>query len=111
MIALAEVNEKSSCVIQVMFSDEDGNEVTPDSGTYRIDDVLTGTAIKAVTAFIPESNAYDIHISSAENAIINSSEVYEKKLVTITWSKVAGAVLITGTGAYMYKVINLSKIS
>ena len=45
------VNEKSTSIVTLSFADEAGNAVTPTSGTYRIDDVASGTQIKGDTAF------------------------------------------------------------
>ncbi len=101
------VNEKSSAILTLTFEDESENAVTPDSGIYRIDDIDSGTEIKGDTAFTPSSSTHDITLTATENAIIDSTQPYETKLVTVTF--VYGTK--QGTGEYQYKVRNLRKIS
>ena len=102
------VNEGSSCVVQVSFCDENEDPVIPTVGTYRIDDVGSGTAICASTAFTPTAATHNIQISATENRILDATKQQERRLVTVTYQYGAGK---QGTGDYTYLVKNLSKVS
>ncbi len=102
------VNEKSNVKLTLTFRDEDGDAVTPDSASYRIDDEFSGDAVKADTAISPSSSTYDIVISSTENAIIDTNRVEEIKLVTVDFTYDTTK---KGSGSFNYKVINLKQLS
>ena len=101
------VNEKSDSVITATFKDEDGNLITPASGTYRIDDLASGTEIKADTAFSPTSSSHTFLISSNENRILATANAIEKRIFTVTF--VYGAK--QGTNEFVYIIKNLFKIT
>lgn len=102
------VNEKSTSIVTLSFADEAGNAVTPTSGTYRIDDVASGTQIKGDTAFTPVSSTHEITISDSENAILDSDNARELRCVTVSVTYGVGKKC---TAEYRYYVVNLMKIS
>jgi len=102
------VNEKSTSVVTLSFTDEDGNAVTPTAGSYRIDDVATGTQIKGDTPFTPVGSTHDLVIGDTENAILNAANERELRCVTVSVTYGSGKKC---TAEYRYYVINLLKIS
>jgi hypothetical protein len=101
------VNERSSCVLQVAFYDENEDAVIPAAGTYQIDDGA-GTAILAATAFTPSAATHNLQITSAQNRILDATKPSEKRIVTVTYQYGDGK---QGTGDYTYMVKNLSKVT
>lgn len=101
------VNEKTSCIVTASFLDENELAVTPDSFTYRIDDVLSGTAIVGITVIVPGATTYDIAVTSTQNRIINSRKDLETRLVTVEFNYSGRH----GTAEYRYQVKNLKEIS
>lgn len=99
------VNEGTSLVLGVAFTDMSGASAAPSAATYRIDCITTGTAILGATALTPAA-AVDIHITGAQNAIITTGNAYETKRVTVEWT--AGA--YSGTDEYIYAVKNLGGV-
>lgn len=102
------INEKTTSIVTLTFTNENDDAVTPDSGSYRIDDVDSGTAIKAATAFTPTSSTHEITISSTENSILNTDNDYEQRVLTVTTTYSGGKVC---TAEYFYMVKNLQKIT
>ena len=97
------VNERTSSTLAATFRDEAGVLVIPTSGTYEIDDVDSGTVIKASTAFSPTDSTYNIAITAVENRILNALAEKELRRVTVTFIYSGGQ----GTGEYFYEVKNL----
>jgi hypothetical protein len=108
-MSLVTVNEGTTFILELSFEDEDGNAVTPSSASYRIDDVLSGTAIKAETAFTPSSSVHELVITATENGILDNTYSREKKLVTVNY--VYGSSSYEANAEYEYYVKNLGKVS
>lgn len=102
------VNEKTTSIVTLSFTDEAGNAVTPTSGTYRIDDIASGTQIKGDTSFTPGSSRHELTISDTENAILDADNERELRCVTVSVTYGAGKKC---TAEYRYYVLNLLKIS
>lgn len=101
------VNEESSAYLTITFKDKSGNPVSPTSAVYRIDDVDSGTEIRADTA-LASSSSVEITLTPIDNQILNNTLDYETKRVTVK------AVYGASDGVndqYEYVVKNLSKIS
>lgn len=96
------VNEKIDSTLTASFKDEDGNPITPSSGSYRIDDD-SATEITGDTAFTPTGSSYDISISANENRILDATKSSEKRTVTVTF-QYGGK---QGVEEYRYLVRNL----
>jgi hypothetical protein len=103
------INEKTSCTLEVTFKDEDKVSVVPETITYRIDDVDSGTVIKAATAFTLPASVIEIEITSAQNKILNESNDNEERVVTVEFDYNSSTK--HGTSEYRYKILNLLKVN
>jgi hypothetical protein len=101
------VPEKSTAVLTVSFKDENGNPVTPSSGSYRIDDVASGEEVTADTPFTPVGSSHDIEITPAENAM-QGTGLSEDRRVTLSFTYSGTK---QGKAEYIYRLKNLSKVS
>jgi hypothetical protein len=77
------VNERSSCTVTVSFTGEDGNPVVPAQATYRIDDVASGSALRAETDFPELAATVELAISAADNALIDDARSFEQRRLTV----------------------------
>lgn len=102
---LDEVNERSTYIVTASFFDEDGDPVTPDSATYRVDRPKGNISVLPVTSISPLSTTADLEITSAQNRIYNQRHDYEVQEVTVEFDY--GSPAKHGTARYRYKVINL----
>jgi hypothetical protein len=84
------VNQGSTYVLGLTFSDENGNGVTPTEARYRIDveggNAITGNNTTAWVAFSPSGNTYDLVITANQNAMNNNSNNREERIVTVEFS-------------------------
>ena len=101
------VYERTSSILALTFKDEAGALVVPTSGAYSIDDVDSGTIIRASTAFTPTGSTYNVIIATAENRILNALAEKELRRVTVIFLYSGGQC----TGEYFYEVKNLFGIS
>lgn len=108
-MSLDVVNEKSHYTVTLRFTDENGEAITPVSGSYRIDDVASGQQIRGDTPFVPAGSSHDIVIADNENAIQNAENDTEERVVTV--SVVYGADSRVQKSEYRYYVRNLLKVS
>lgn len=97
------VNEGSTAILTVDFFDKDGNTAAPDTAQYRIDDVATGSSIRANTSIVASSSSVDVTLTAADNAMVTNSSDTEIHRVTVTAS-VAGQPV---QNEYDYSVKNL----
>ncbi len=102
------VNEKTTSIVTLSFTDESGSPVTPTSGTIRIDDLASGTEIREAETFIPSSSTYSVTITSDENRILDQDNSRELRCVTVIINYGVGK---KATAEYKYYVTNLSKIT
>ena len=102
------VNEKSTSIVSLTFTDNTGALVTPSAGTYQIHDAASGTEIRAETPFTPTGSTHDITITATENRILDAARNVEERIVTVSFTFGAGK---NGNGEYRYGVKNLTKIS
>ena len=100
------VNEKSVAVLTLLFKDEDGALINPSTASYRVDDKSSGSNITAATTINPVDGMYDIVITAAQNAIVDSAKVFETKVVTVSWTYGTG----DANAEYEYRVKNLLKV-
>jgi hypothetical protein len=101
---LDQYNERATVVVTVSFKDEDGDLVTPDSATYRIDDEGNRTNILPSTVISPLGTSADIEITSEQNAILRPRNKFEIRTVTVEFDYDTDK---HGTGEYRYKLMNL----
>lgn len=104
------INEKDSYFFTASFLDENKAPVTPNSGTWRIDDVTGGveTEIKVATTFTPTAATHDFEVVPNENRILTATNQSEIRRATVT--------MIYGTSKqktkeYEWTVKNVSKIT
>lgn len=102
-----QVNEGSTAYLTIEFADKDGLPAVPNTVTYRIDCMTTGTAILASTSLTPASSL-EITLSATYNRIIAQDNKYEKRLVTVVAGYAGSEAL---TSEYTYLVKNLSKVT
>ena len=100
---MEEVREKSQAFLTLTFKNKAGTAANPTSPKYRIDDLLTGDAIKVATVLAPTAGVIEITIAASENAMIDSSLDFEVHRVTVTSDEV--------NEEYTYRVRNLAKVT
>jgi hypothetical protein len=104
-----EINERTTYVLTISFYDEDNALVVPNTATYRIDDVTTGTAIKAkATCGAVMASSMDVAITTDQNNMVAENHTYETRRVTVEFTYGSGK---RGTDEYLYKVRNLPGVS
>ena len=101
-----EINEGTTAILTVAFTDENSAAVTPDTATYMLYDKFSGTVIIAETSIGSLDTSIDIEISAANNEIIDQSMRYELKTVYLEFTYDGRQ----GSAEYTYKVLNLAKI-
>ena len=99
--------EKTTPVLTLTFQDENGNPITPDSVTIRIDNE-DGTEIKGDTSYTPTSSTLDVELSQQDTRIIDPSKTIEKRFMLITFTYNGGTKI--GRTLYTFAVRNLSKV-
>jgi hypothetical protein len=99
-----QVNERTSCTITVSWLDEDAAPVTPQSATYRLDDVTSGTVLVAATAIGSLSTTNDIAITKDSNKILSEAHPFETRRLTVEFTYATSK---HGTEEYLYRVKNL----
>ena len=115
-MAVDEVIERSLRVINLAFTDEDGNPVTPTSASYRIDDVGSGTEVRGDTAIAitaPNTDV-DIPLTAADTSILDETKPYETRRLTYTWTYstlTSPSVEADDNDEYLYNVVNLQGVT
>ena len=97
-----EVNENSTCWLNLQFYGRDNQLVAPSSLTYQVDCLTTGTSMKASTVLTPATNV-EIELTTAINAINSQTNAYERRRVLVTTDK--------DTQRYTYRVRNLGGVT
>jgi hypothetical protein len=103
------VNEKTTYIVTIYFWDENGAAVTPGAAWYSLYCETTKTEILTETVIAGLGTSVDITITLSQNAIINTLNDYEQKLLTTRFTY--GAPVKQGTGEYRYLVNNLKRIT
>uniref|UniRef100_A0A6M3L5V9 Uncharacterized protein n=1 Tax=viral metagenome TaxID=1070528 RepID=A0A6M3L5V9_9ZZZZ len=103
------INERSTLILNIKFYDEDSALVVPDSATYKIDDIGSGTAITASTNITGLASSKDIHITYTENRILAEANQEEIRRVTVVFLYATSTK--QGTAYYDYKIKNLSGVT
>jgi len=109
MYNLEDVNERTTPTIVLTFTDEDGDPVVPDSVTYRIDDVSSGTAILAATTLgLGEmGETIEILLTTTQTRILDDDHKFENRRVTVDFTYSTNR---HGTNQYLFRVVNLPGI-
>ena len=104
---MMQVNEGTTAYLSATFSDKTGNADTPSTITYRIDDVRSGTEIRDATT-ITAASTVEISLSPTDNRILNATQSYETRRVTVVASYGASDQV---TAEYTYRVTPLVGVS
>jgi hypothetical protein len=96
--------ERSTVVLTVAFTDDDGAAVTPDAATYRIDDRASRTSILPASSIGSLASSIDLTITSEQNAIVRPRKAFEIRTITVEFDYDSGK---HGTAQYEYKLVNL----
>lgn len=101
------INENSTCFVPASFYDKNGSAEVPASISYRIDDVASGTEIKADTS-VGAASSIEITVAATENAILDGDNKYEVKRLTLTATYGASE---RATEVVYWRVRNLEAVS
>ncbi len=77
------VNEQSTAFLTCRFLDKNGDPAVPNTITYRVDCLTTGTAIRASTPISSPASTIEITLDSADTRIVTSTNPYEERVVTV----------------------------
>jgi hypothetical protein len=100
------VNEKSTAYLSAEFLNKADGQDAPASISYRIDCLTSGQEVKGDTPVTPPNGIVEIPLSPGDTAIINTTEDYEVRLVTVTATYGASDAL---SEEFEYIVKNLRK--
>ncbi len=106
---MSEVNERTTLIVTVAFSDEDDLPVIPESASYRIDDVGSGTAVRDSTAIAPLSSSVDIEWEPSDTSILDETHTRETRRMTVTW--LYDSSTKQGSAEYLVDIINLRGVT
>jgi phage gp45-like len=109
MTVLQSINEGSTAYLTASFEDEDGVAVVPDSITYRIDCLTSGTVIRNNTSVTP-ATSIEIKLTPGDNVIVNPGTYCVSELRLVTVEAVLGDNDVI-TEEYKYAVKSLLKVS
>jgi hypothetical protein len=99
------VNERTSVILLMKFTDENKVAVIPDSGQYQITDELTSTILTSWTSFIPITTSYSLAINQTNNRILDDTNEIEVRIVSVV-TQYAGSTRQC-TEEFRYEVKNL----
>jgi len=100
---MEQVNERSTAYLTVTFKDKAGAAQQPTTASYRIDDVATGTQIRADTDLTPGTSV-EITLTPVDNAVVSPRLEVEKHVVTVTGTYGEDDAV---RAQYVYEVVNL----
>ena len=104
------MNERTTPIVTLAFTDENGDPVAPMEAFYRIDDCQSGTEITGDTEIVSPGVSEEIVLSQAETAILDENHEYETRRVTVWWSY--GPLGDKhGNGQYFLRIKNLGGIT
>jgi hypothetical protein len=99
------VNEGSTYVLGLSFSDENGNGVIPTSARYRLDvdggNAISGNNNSAWVSIVPGNSTYDLVISGNQNAMVGNNTQREERVVTVEFGYSGNANKQTDEYRYM----------
>jgi hypothetical protein len=77
------VNERTSIILLMKFTDENKLAVIPNSGQYQITDELTSTILTPWTIFTPVTTSYSLAINQTNNRILDDTNESEVRVVSV----------------------------
>ena len=102
------VNEKSTAYLTVTFRDKAGAAQAPASAKYRIDDLISGQAVREETEIASPGSTLELTLTVADNTLLNAQAAIEQRRVTVVGEYGAGDAV---TAEYIYEVVNLAGVT
>jgi hypothetical protein len=103
---MRKIHEGSTGTLTVEFRDSAGVVVVPSAVTYSIYCETNGQSIRGDTSVTPAATV-SIVLAASDNAIIDSGNATETRLVTVE-ATLPGSLPLNSE--YRYKVVNLSQV-
>jgi hypothetical protein len=104
---MQEINEQSTAILTLSFTDEDGATISPDSITYTLYDKMSGTVRATGTATADASGSAELEFTPEHNEILDQNNRYEIAEAQVVYTYNSK----TGRDTYQYKIVNLPKTS
>jgi hypothetical protein len=114
------VNGNSAFLYPINFTNEAGEPIQPDSGSYTISDFFSNTLVKESTPLVIDEDSVtkkktvtipvtsiNLLLTAEDNTIINPNYYYEIRIVTVTYLYNTTE---QKTEQYEYKLINMAGI-
>lgn len=103
------INEGSTALIEINFTNESGEAAIPTTAKYSIIDRDSETVLLECTEITVDSNTYDLEIAEEYNMIQNNNLPYEIRVITVKAEYNDGE--DEKTVEYQYMVKNLMGIT
>lgn len=103
------INEKTSSTFTLEFYDENGTAISPETASYSLHDVQSGTEIIAETQISNPTSSVEIEVSREENKIINDANIKETRNLTVEYNyrNSQGELKSGGSAEFFYEILNL----
>lgn len=108
------INERSSWVKAIEFTDENGDLVVATSASYRIDDVGSDAQIRddtEVSLNSPPGTDAEINLNPSDTVILDEVHLYETRRLTVTWLFGNDSPTKQKSAEYLFNVVNLKGIT
>ena len=102
------VNEKSTAYLTVTFRDKAGAAQAPAAAKYRIDDLISGQAVREETEIASPGGTLELTLTVADNTLLDALAATEQRRVTVVGAYGAGDAV---TAEYIYEVVNLAGVT
>jgi hypothetical protein len=99
------INESTTAYLTVSFYDKNGALAVPESASYTITCITTGTTVKTTTAMSAASSV-ELTLSTTDNALINRNNDLEERAVNVTALYSSGTEKVTDQYRYNVKKLN-----
>lgn len=106
-MASAQVKERSTAYLTVTFFDKTKQPETPASVSYSVHCMTTNTVVRGSTS-LSAASAVEITLTPADTTIINPSNAFERKRVTVEATYGAADAV---RDQFDFLVVNLSRVS
>lgn len=108
------LNEKTSSTFTIQFYDENQTLINPETASYSLHDVQTGTVIIAETQIpSPIPQIVTIELSRDDNRILNDANIKETRSLTIEYNyrNSKGELKNGASVEFFYEILNLKFIN
>jgi hypothetical protein len=99
------INERTSVILAMQFTDENKVAVVPGSGQYQITDEATGTVLTSWTSFSPAAATHNLAINQTNNRILDDTNASEVRIISVVTQYSGGTKQCTSE--FRYEVTNL----